>query len=92
MGTETEGKWFWEKDGVHCGAMKLYRAPSGCYLAVCDKPEGHEGLHSGEVSNGMDGNDRMHWDDRQADESNRAYYRQVVKEFNDVDLPYEEGI
>ena len=92
MATETEGKWFWEKDGVHCGAMKLFFSPSATYLAVCDLPQRHEGMHSGERANGFGGMMRVTWDDRSADKNNRHYYRELVRAFNDVDLPYEDGI
>ena len=93
MMTETEGKWLWEDDGVHCGGLRMFPSYDCTFVGVCDKPKGHEGLHSGEIAAGV-GNSliRESWTDREADKANRHNCRELVLAFGGDELPYEDGI
>jgi len=92
MATETEGKWFWEKDGINCWAVHHMRWYGGTMVAVCDLPRGHEGQHHSLMPCWFAASGHVWWNDREADRANRQHYRELAKAFNDVDLPYEDGI
>jgi len=89
--TETEGTWFWEDDGEHCGATKFFPSYSCTFVGACDREKGHTGPHSAMV--GEKGSQwREDWDDRSADKANRAHVREMVVAFGGDELPYEDGI